>query len=243
MSGFNWTDFAVIAIIGFSMFMGWKKGFIIAAMEFVKWIAAIVIARLFHVQFTNFIRENLWDPTESRSEHVQTFLYDMLGYDPMTGESLSQLQMSQALESMNLPENLDRVIQSALSEKVIETSVGFVEEVTYHITNMMVNGLGFLFLVVLLLMGFGVVQFIGNLIAKLPLLKEINQGAGLILGGIIGLVTVYFIMAVISYIPTFEWSRTTIETVQKSQFAIYFYKYNVLQYVFNTVIIEGNINL
>lgn len=243
MSGFNWTDIAVVIIIGLSMFMGWKKGFIVAAMEFIKWIAAIVIARLFHVQFTTFIKENLWDPTESVSMHVKTFLYDMLGYDPMTGESMTQIQMTDALESMNLPDNLDRVIQSALSEKVIESSVGFIEEVTYHITNMMVNGLGFLFLVVLLLMAFGIVQFIGNLIAKLPLLKEINQGAGLILGGIIGLVTVYFIMAVISYVPTFEWSRSTIETVENSQIAIYFYKYNILQYVFNTVIIEGNINL
>lgn len=239
----NWTDIAVIVIIGFSMYYGWKKGFIVAAIDFVKWIAAIVIARMFHVQFTTFVTENFWDPTKSVGKHVTAFLYDMLGFDPMTGQSITIDQMNASLEKLKLPEVLEKTIYNAVNEKVISTSVEFVEEIATHMTEMIVNGIGFLVLILILLSIFGFAQFIGNMIAKLPIIKELNHGGGLILGAMIGIVTVYFIMAVLSYIPTFKWSRDTVSAIEQSQFAIYFYKYNILQYVFNTVIINGSLNL
>lgn len=239
----NWTDIAVIAIIGLSMYYGWKKGFIVAAIDFIKWIAAIVIARVFHVQFTTFVTENFWDPTKSVGKHVTAFLYDMLGFDPMTGQSITGGQMNASLETLKLPEVLEKTIYNAVNEKVINTSVEFVEEIATHMTTMIVNGMGFLVLILILLSIFGLAQFIGNMIAKLPIIKELNHGGGLILGAMIGIVTVYFIMAVLSYIPTFKWSRDTVAAIEQSQFAIYFYKYNILQYVFNTVIINGSLNL
>lgn len=243
MNGFNWADVLAAFILVFSMYYGWKKGFIVAAIDFIKWIAAIILARLFHLQFTTFIKNTLWDPTEAVGGHVRNFLTDLLGYDKLTEASLTQNQITEALETLNLPEQLETVISNGLNENMVATSIGFVEEVTVHLTQMIVNGLGFLVLVVLLLMAFGIVQVLGNFIAKLPILKELNQGAGLIMGGIIGLITVYFIMAILTYIPTFSWSREAIVAVEDSKFAIYFYKYNILQYVFNTIIIQGSLKL
>lgn len=43
----NWADWAIIAIVGISMFFSLLRGFVREAMSLVTWVAAFIIARLF----------------------------------------------------------------------------------------------------------------------------------------------------------------------------------------------------
>ncbi len=235
----NWTDFAVLAVILGSMYFGWKKGFIVAAIEFVKWIASIFIARVFYVQFTNTLVGIFGDPTEKISKHVSTYLYDMLGYDPVVSKPLEMAQMDVALNSLKLPKDFEGNIKTTLMDNVVNTTGGFVQVATDQMSKMVLYGLGFLMLVLLLIIMFGVIQVVGKYLSKLPILKELNHGGGLLLGSVIGLISVYFIMAMLGYLKTFSWAGDTLAMIEKSQFAIYFYKYNILQYMFNHMLIKG----
>lgn len=237
----NWSDIVVIVIIVSSMYFGYKKGFIVAGIELIKWLAAIVLARIFHVHFTAFVTEHFWNPTERVSKHVNDYLYDFFKYDPITAESLTGAQMTEALEKLPMPDYFQEVILEKIQNDMIGQTIEFIEMVSVHLTEMIVNGMGFLLLVVLLLIGFGFVQFFGNALAKLPLFKELNQGGGVIIGAMMGVVSIYFIIAVLEFFPTFQWSYNTLEAIENSQYAIYFYKYNVLKYVFKTVVVQGNL--
>jgi Colicin V production protein. len=235
----NWTDIAVVGIILGSTYFGWRKGFIVAAIEFVKWIASIFIARVFYVQFTDTLVDIFGDPTAKISEHVSNYLYEMLGYDPLVSKPLEMAQMDSALSSLKLPQDFEGNIKSTLMENVVNTTGGFIQVATDQMSKMVMYGLGFLLLVLLLIIMFGFLQVIGKFLSKLPIIKELNHGGGLLLGSIIGVVSVYFIMAMLGYLKSFQWAGDTLAMIEKSQFAIYFYKYNILQYMFNHMLLRG----
>jgi len=237
----NWTDFAVFAILLGSMYFGWKKGFIVAAIEFVKWIASIIIARLFYVKFTKTLISIFGDPTEKISKHVSNYLYDMLGFDAIQTQPLPPNQMEGAIGTLKLPMIFEQKVREGITEKLISTTSGFVEEASIHMTQMILYGLGFILLVLIMISLLSFAQVIGKYVSKLPLIKEFNHGGGLLLGSVIGIIGVYFFMASLTYLRTFGWAQDTLTAIENSKFAIYFYKYNILQYVFNNILIKGQL--
>lgn len=237
----NWTDIAVFAILGGSMYFGWRKGFIVSVIEFFKWIASLIIARLFHVRFTNFLISIFGDPSDKISEHVRNYLVDMLGFEGMVGEQMTSPELENALEMIKLPDQFEIALRDNIAAKAIDTTTAFIEEATLQMSQMIVQGLGFLLLVVILLSLFSFAQVIGNYLSKLPIIKELNSGGGLLLGALIGLVSVYFIMAMLDYLRALSFARSTLEAVEASNYAVYFYKHNILKYLFNTMLFNGRI--
>ncbi|OJV62937.1 MAG: hypothetical protein BGO41_09535 [Clostridiales bacterium 38-18] len=235
----NWTDVAVAAILGSCIYFGWKKGFIVAAIEFIKWIASLFVARVFFVQFTNFFIGILGDPTEKIKTHVSKYLYESFGFSMTSPQTMTGGEVDVAVTSLKLPMDFETGIKSQLSTMVTKTTTDFVNVATQEMSKMILYGLGFILLVFLLLIAFSIFQTVANMIAKLPILKELNQGGGMVIGGVIGVISVYFIMAILGYLKTFSWVQETQSAVENSQFAVYFYKYNILQYLFNHMLIKG----
>lgn len=234
----NWMDYVVIALLLGSMYFGWKRGFIVAAIECIKWIASIIIAKLFHVTFTNFLIRIFGDPRDKLSEYINDYLYNLLKIDPATPQTLEPSAYNQNIEFLKLPAEFEMRIREELSEKVVNTTTGFVEVVTTQMSEMILYGLGFLLMVILLLALFGLLQFIGNILSKLPIIKSFNQGGGLLLGGAIGLVIVYLMMSGITFFRAFQWAQDAIQAVETSRFAIYFFKYNIFEYVFIQLLLQ-----
>ena len=234
----NWMDYLVIALLLGSLYFGWKRGFIVAAIECIKWIASIILAKLFHVTFTNFLIRIFGDPREKLSEHVNNYLYTLLKYDPIAPEVVEPSALNQNIEFLKLPPEFEMRIREELTEKVVNTTTGFIEVVTTHMSEMLLYGLGFLLMVLVLLSLFGFVQIIGNILSKLPLIKTFNQGGGLLLGGAIGLIIVYMMMTGITFFRTFQWAQDAIMAVEASKYAIYFYKYNIFEYVFVQMLLQ-----
>lgn len=235
----NWTDIATIAIVIGCTVYGWKKGFIVAGIEFIKGIASLLIARLFYIDFTNVMMGIFGDPTEKIQTHVRNYVYDLFQFNRESNASLSQGQMSDAVVSLKLPDEFASRIMDGIAKKMIDSTAGFVEEVTVHMSQMVLYGLGFLVLVLIILSLLSFVQVIGKYLSKLPIIKELNHGGGLMLGALIGVVSVYFVMSMLLFLRAFPWVQKVIASVETSQFAIYFYKYNIIKYLFNQLISNG----
>lgn len=239
----NGADWVVIAILVTSMYTGWRKGMLITLIEFFKWIASIVIARIFYQPFTDALRLYVWDPLPQITGYVRTYLYSILGYKEGISQSLTLSQMTEAVQKLNFPEALTTVVMTAIGDKAIGTTVDFVNEIAGHMAEMIVYGLGFLILILLLLIAFGILALVAKVVSKLPLIKELNHGGGLLIGAAVGLISVYFVLAMLTFFQTFAFAREAVSLVEQSTFAIYFYNHNLLQYVFNAVLIEGTLKL
>jgi Zn-dependent protease len=151
--------------------------------------------------------------------------------------------MTEAVQKLNFPEALTTAVMTAIGDKAIGTTVDFVNEIAGHMAEMIVYGLGFLILILLLLIAFGILALVAKVVSKLPLIKELNHGGGLLIGAAVGLISVYFVLAMLTFFQTFSFAREAVSLVEQSTFAIYFYNHNLLQYVFNAVLIEGTLKL
>lgn len=234
----NWMDYLVIMLLLGSLYFGWKRGFIVAAIECVKWIASIILAKLFHVTFTNFLMLIFGDPRDKISVHVNKYIYDLLKLEPLSSKPMESSAIHQNIEFLKLPPVFEARIREEVSERVVNTTAGFVEVVATQMSDMILYGIGFLIMVLVLLTLFGFVQFIGNVLSKLPIIKNFNQGGGLLIGGAIGLIIVYLMMTGITFFKAFQWSQDAIIAVEASKYAIYFYKYNIFEYLFMQMLIQ-----
>ena len=55
---FNIADIVVVALIAFSAFLGYKKGFIKTGFGMVSFILALVITFMFYTPVMNYLKEN-----------------------------------------------------------------------------------------------------------------------------------------------------------------------------------------
>lgn len=59
MVDFNWADWTLICIIGFSSLMSLKRGFIKEALSLATWVVAFVVARSFHANFQTLLEDSI----------------------------------------------------------------------------------------------------------------------------------------------------------------------------------------
>jgi len=232
----NWTDIVVVAIIGGAMVTGWKKGLVYSIIEFVKWIAAFVIAKLFHVQFTQFMVKIFGDPTPKISKQVGKYLIETLKLDPTVSAPMAEGQVDGAISILKMPMGFADKLKDSIRDKVVTTTTEFIQEATAQMSEMILYAIGFVGLVLLVVVILSLVQIFSKYVSKLPVIKEFNNGGGLIVGSAIGVVSVYFAMTILTYLSAFDWAGNILSAVEKSQFAVYFYKYNILQYAFHYLI-------
>ncbi len=228
----NWTDVVVLIIIGGNMLYGFNRGFITTIIGLVKWFAGIILAKMFYVTFTDYVIQNIYDPTTAIQEHVRQFIMNVLKIESGSGAlntPMTQEQIQMGIQQLKLPEFYSRGLAQVQGQT---TYTGFVDGMAQQLTHLIVYVLGFLLLLLLIMMVLGLAEGLLNQLAKLPILKEFNKSGGLLVGAILGLITVYFVMILLNVFVPLKWSQEVITAIEQSQFAIYFYKYNVLQYFF-----------
>lgn len=225
----NWTDYLMFVIIGGNMLYGFNRGFITTFIGLIKWFASIILAKMFYVEFTQYVIQNWYDPTPVIGEHVKQFVTNMLNMNTPTDVTMTAEQIKQGIESLKLPEFYSKGL-TEFQGNITFTS--FINDISSQITQMILYVIGFLLLLLIIMSLLGIIEAIANQLARLPVLKEFNKSGGLILGAILGLMSVYFIMIILNVFVTFEWSQNVVMAIENSRFAIYFYKYNILQYFF-----------
>ncbi len=225
----NWTDYLMFIIIGGNMLYGFNKGFITTFIGLIKWFASIILAKMFYVQFTEYVTLNWYDPTPVIKEHVSKFVTNVLNLNVPADTPMSPEEVKLGIENLKLPD----IYSKGLTELQGNVTFSrFINDVSTQITHMIVYVLGFLLLLLIIMSVLGIIESLANHLAKLPVLKEFNKSGGLILGGILGLISVYFIMIILSVSVPFEWSQDIVQAIENSRFTVYFYKYNILQYFF-----------
>lgn len=59
---FNWADWAVIIVVVLSTVMSLRRGFIKEALSLVTWVAAFIIARMFHGNMVTLLGDQIESP-------------------------------------------------------------------------------------------------------------------------------------------------------------------------------------
>ncbi len=224
----NWADLAVVLLIGATTYMEYKRGFLLAMFKMVSIFVSLFLSWM--------LRPVIYDILQ------KTFIYDWIRssvYQNILKENLEG-QMVQKAEQMNLIDNLNvpDFIKDVIKNQDFIKSSDIIDfnslrsGIVDFVTSICVGILGVILIFVVSLVLMRVLSKVLDLISKIPIIKQINQTLGLVLGAIIGLMQVWFGLIIITLISNMNANFGIIyNEIDKSVIAKYLYENNILNYI------------
>jgi uncharacterized membrane protein required for colicin V production len=185
-------------------------------------LAALVVAKLFHAD----VAEKLKDYFEFFGT-LDARLFEKLTEHFSVGEVAPMWVGSDAVASaLNLP-------GAMVAE---QTATGMVNEALFsdlsvNLANALTKGVAFAFVFLGAMLALLIIGVVTSAISELPLLKQANRLAGLLLGVVLGVLNVWILITVMTFMIPFMKSTWMIDAINGSALGIEFYNHNVLLYL------------
>lgn len=198
-------DLIIILIIALITFIGYKKGLIKVAFKIVSFALAIIISIILYRPVSNFVINH-------------TPLYEKI-------ETTIENRLSSSETSKEESDNfLSNYYSSGKSAAITTIS----KEVSVTIVNIAV--IFIIFIVSRLILG--IFKFSGDIIAKLPLIKQVNHIGGFIYGLLKGFIIVYALFAIINLLAPLVDLNNFIKLINSSIISNIMYNNNLIFMLF-----------
>ena len=228
---FNICDLIVGLIIALATFLGYKRGFVKSSFRMLSFVIAIIISLLLRAPVSEYIKKNTnvsnWiintitgTQTDETSNEKDIILIDGKNNEKDMENAENSVEVQETLE--RLPENLKEHI--GIDETIDEAK----EQIAIKVADAIINVMSMVSVYLITKLLLMIVCFILDGIMQIPVLKQINEIAGLVLGIILGVIQVYTILAVITFLSSFIQMPIIIELIKDSCIASRFFEYNLL---------------
>ena len=219
----NWLFWVVAAVLAFHVIDGLHRGFIKKSVSAVSLIVTLVLVTYLTPQITTFIQDytSLHESLQEKCSEI--FLNNEYNQDVKT----DQVMM---IENMDLPENIKEMLLENNNKEaydVLEVS-GFHEYIGAYLANMIINALAYLLSFVIIWTLLRAILLALDVVARLPLLRGINQLAGGVLGLVVGLVLVWIAFLLATVLCNGELGREFFQLICENQFLLFLYNQNVI---------------
>lgn len=229
---FNVIDLIVLLIIAIAALLGYKRGFVKTSFRMLSFIIAIVISMLLYKPVASYIKESTnvseWLVQTILGKDNKEELESVPENDDLTlAEDTSDVtkkeestNIENALES--LPQNIKEYI--GVNETINQAK----EQVAEKIVDAIINVMSLVLIYVIVKLALSIVCFILDKIMQIPLLKQINEAFGLMLGLLLGIIQVYTVLAVITFLSSFIQMPELIAYTKASLITSVLFEYNLL---------------
>lgn len=232
----NWLLIFALAIIGVFAFIGWRVGFVKSVFSLISTIAIIIITILVSPIVTNMLKSS-----EKIAGTIQTKLEQVIDLSGVA-QTLSPEEENDPLafiDGLQLPASIKDTIKESLSETMEEKkeeAADFVGDklnalevyICELLTNIILNALGFFITFILAAVGIAVLCFVLDLLSKLPVLHQINTIAGVLAGGLEGLVILWIVFIVITMLGSTGFGQSCMTMISESKILSFLYDSNIL---------------
>lgn len=199
-------DIILLLIIALSTFIGYKKGLIKIAFKLVSFILAIVISIVLYRPISNFI----------------------INYTPI--DNILEETIESRLSSSSITKEETNNIISNYYSNVKNASIGIVSQsIAKTIINIGCMLLVFIISNIILLF----FRFSGDLIAKLPLIKQCNSVGGFLYGLLVGFVLIYVFLAIVAILSPVLNINNFIKVINSSIITNIMYNNNIILILFS----------
>jgi len=227
----NTLDIIIIVIVLISGINGLVRGLI----KTLFGLTALLIAVIVTWMFTSPISQVIIDET-SFDEMISEQVVELLNIEEITLVNLDTPQAVQTLNDLALPGNIIESLVESYTPQLISSfdfeSMG--DYVGSSIAVMAVKALVFVVLFIIITITLNAVATLLDLIARLPVLKQMNRLGGLGLGVIVGVVIIWIAGIGLSFVISIQSTQALSELIETSVLAKIFYYNNPLQnYVMN----------
>ena len=232
---FNVIDIIVIVIILISIFLGYKKGFVRTAINLLSFFIAIGLALVFYKPLAVILTENTtiddWiidNITSSNNANEKNELDE----SESNNSNINLDTDSNNTEETNIEfiikmfENLPATITNNLEFEEVKNNTK--QEIAYKVSELIMNLLSLIVIYIVVKVTLAIAAFILDGIMKFPILKQLNEILGMVIGTIIGFIQIYVAFAVITFISSICDISIVIETIKMSAFAKILFENNLI---------------
>ncbi len=225
----HWLEVLVVVFLLGMILYGHYRGFIRLAVSAAALVLTLLAVRVTLPYATELLRNEtpIYGVVESGIEHAVGIdeILENLGEE---GEEDAQERT--AIEGLNLPEKLKRsLIENNNSEVYARMGVSlFREYISSFLTDMIVEVAVFIILFIVIFVILRVIAGWLNLIAKLPVLYGLNQIAGALLGGALGMVILWLLCIVLTLFVTSTAGIYVMDQIDQSSWLCWIYDHNML---------------
>lgn len=221
----NWVLITVIVILALTTIVGMYRGIIKMIFSVVSLVGTLIAVFMLLPFVTGAIKENT-----TIYDGIQTVVEEKL----ITDEMFELKSDDEIIDSLNFPEVIKQLLrENNTVTKYAQLGVSSIKEyMINYISDLIFNVIAFVvcFLIVFILLRI-IFGFI-SVLAKLPVLKQINKTAGAIAGFLIGLVAVWIVFAVLTVFGSSALSKDVFAAVNDNAFLTFIYDKNfIMKYV------------
>lgn len=219
----NWVLIGVIVFLIICAFSGYYMGLIKKLFRLFSFIVTIIAATAMMPYISDFIVENT-----SIYNKIEENLNDMLTelYEDKDSESKSDSDKRTA----SMPEIISDILLEGEAKEILIDEIN--DYFSSQAANIIVNSISFFIAFAIIQVVLRTTVFTLDIIANLPIIKGINQYAGLALGLCEGVVWVWIFFLIVMFISTSEIGIIINEQIRDSEFLSYLYNNNYLYKIF-----------
>lgn len=218
----NWALVAVVAVIAAFVIIGARRGFIKMLFSLVSLLLVGLLTFLIAPHVNNLLKDRTtWD--ESIRVKTEEFFLD----NGIIKSSEEQIDIS----TLNLPANVQNQISEdagAYIDKGYQAYNNFIVDTT---AGLIFSGIVYIAVFLIVSLVVGIISQILNLIAKLPVLKQINRIAGMCMGFVIGLIFVWILFLVLTVLGNTQFGVAVFDMIQSNPILRFLYENNLVLYL------------
>ena len=199
-------DIIILCIIALSTFIGYKRGLIKVAFGLVSFLLAIIIAMILYRPISSFIINNT-----QIDDNIQQTIAHRLSSNDTTDE-----------ETNNIVANYYSNIKNASTNAIADTISKTIVNIGCMLVVFVISNIILLFF-----------RFSGDLIAKLPLIKQFNSVGGFIYGLLKGFIVIYVFFALIAILSPLININNFINIINSSIISNIMYNNNIIFILFS----------
>ncbi|MDO4800344.1 MAG: CvpA family protein [Bacillota bacterium] len=232
----NWTDIVVIAVIGFFAFHGYRKGMVVTLIRLIKTIASLIVANLFHRPFVDLVLSSTGHSKENVANEIRELIQ---GYISVPANLGTKEQISEVFRQIPIPGFARDFIENELGNQAVKTISQAVEVIANQLADIALYSLGFVVLAILAFFALTIIEKMSRLITALPLVKQVNNLGGFLIGLLQGLLVVMFLIVVVNTFQGAEWARSLRAEIDQSLIAHQFQTFNFIYFLFDAFKAKG----
>lgn len=196
------VDVVIVAIIALSTLLAYRKGLISLAIGLVSFIVALVLTLI------------LYRP-------IASIIINYTSIDDMIANSI-YADSSDSIDQN--AENAEYLIDQAKNN--------LLPEAAHNLANNIITGIVALVLFVAIQIILRLIKALANLIAKLPILSQINKAGGVVYGLLRGVLIIYVVMLLISISAEIDPENAAFTAIEDSYIGNFMYENNLLKNMF-----------
>lgn len=205
------VDIIVIAIIALSVYLGYRKGLIALAIQLCAVIIALVATLILYKPISALIIDNT-----SLDENIQNAILEKAENNDENNTQENNNENNQVANAENINVTEENSITSIMPEVAKELSINII-----NIGVMLI-----LYFAIKIALHF--VTALANLVAKIPIIKQINKLGGIIYGLLRGILLIYVVLLLISFAGQINPENALHKEIKQSFITKEMYEHNII---------------